>query len=62
MDSNLKKIIRNNNEFFIKGNQKYIPNNFEVEGDYSSAAFLDVLNYLDGNVINELNPLPENMI
>lgn len=50
------KIIRNNNEFFIKGNQKYIPNNFEVEGDYSSAAFLDVLNYLDGNVtINNLN-------
>lgn len=39
------------NQITIKGNQVYHPGNFEVEGDYSNAAFLDALNYLNGNVI-----------
>lgn len=28
-----------NNKYFIKGNQKYKPNDYTVEGDYSQAAF-----------------------
>lgn len=38
------------NKYYIKGNQQYIKNNYIVEGDYSNAAFLDVFNYLGGNV------------
>lgn len=38
---------------YIKGNQKYIPKSFSVEGDYSNAAFLDAFNYLGGNVCVE---------
>lgn len=34
----------------IKGNQKYKQGNYEVEGDYSNAAFLDVFNYIGGSV------------
>ncbi len=39
-----------NNRYYIKGNQSYLPNNYIVEGDYSNAAFLEVFNYLGGNV------------
>lgn len=35
---------------FIQGNQKYISCDTSVEGDYSNAAFLDVFNYMGGNV------------
>ncbi len=38
------------NNYYINGNQSYLPNNYIVEGDYSNAAFLDVFNYLGGNV------------
>lgn len=38
------------NKYYIKGNQQYIKNNYIVEGDYSNAAFLEVFNYLGGNV------------
>lgn len=37
-------------KIFIQGNQKYVANNVTVEGDYSNAAFLDALNYLDNKV------------
>lgn len=39
-----------NNKYYIKGNQRYIKSNYLVEGDYSNAAFLEVFNYLGGNV------------
>lgn len=42
----------------IKGNQTYYPINYEVEGDYSNAAFLDAFNYFSGKVV--LNGLTEN--
>ncbi len=35
---------------YIKGNQKYEPQSFNVEGDYSNAAFLDAFNLLGGEV------------
>ena len=44
------KIIRNENEFIINGNQKYMPQNLVVEGDASNSAFLDAFNLLDGDV------------
>ena len=45
------------NKFGVYGNQKYSGGIFTVEGDYSNAAFLDSLNFLNGNiVINGLNP------
>lgn len=34
----------------IKGNQIYCGKKFTVEGDYSNAAFLDIFNYLGGEV------------
>ena len=46
-----------NNQIFIKGNQKYVSKNYEVESDYSNAAFLDSFNYFGSNVqIEGLNP------
>lgn len=51
------EIIENENEYFIKGSQKYKPCNLTVEGDYSQAAFFFVANYLGGKInINNLNP------
>lgn len=41
---------KDDNTLFIKGNQKYIPQETTVEGDYSNAVFFDAFNYLDGNV------------
>lgn len=51
------EVNRVNNNFNIRGNQEFETRNYIVEGDYSNAAFLDVYNYLGGNVlINGLNP------
>lgn len=41
---------RDNNEYFIKGNQKYIPTDAEVEGDFSNAAFLDAFGVLGTDI------------
>lgn len=42
---------------YIKGNQKYLPSNVCVEGDYSGAAFLDALNLFGSDVkVQGLNP------
>lgn len=38
------------NTLFIKKNQKYLPQDVFVEGDYSGAAFIDALNIFDGDV------------
>ena len=44
------------NSIYIPGNQKYIANDYFVEGDYSNAAFLDAFNYFGGNIkIENLN-------
>ena len=45
------------NTICIEGNQKYVPCNYTVEGDYSQAAFLAVLGALCGGVtVNGLRP------
>ena len=44
------EISREQNSFFVKGNQKYQPQNVTVEGDMSNAAFLDAFNVLGGDV------------
>ena len=44
------EIQREENAFFIKGNQKYSSINAHVEGDYSNSAFLDAFNILGGDV------------
>ena len=44
------EILRENNELYIKGNQKYLPKNLTVEGDASNGAFLDAFNILGGDV------------
>ncbi len=50
------KIERKENEFFIKGNQKFIsPKKFFVEGDYSSSAFFIGSNFLGDKI--EVNGL-----
>ena len=54
------EIVNIDNRYIIKGSQEYQVSNFIVEGDYSNAAFLDALNYLDGSV--ELFGLKENSI
>ncbi len=43
----------NENKFFIKGNQKYLPQELSVEGDWSNAAFLDAFNLIGGKVTVE---------
>ncbi len=43
-------IERNENELYIKGNQKYRPRNVVVEGDASNSAFLEAFNVLGGDV------------
>ena len=47
-------------KIFIQGNQKYVANNAIVEGDYSNAAFLDALNYLD-NKVNVLGLIEDSL-
>ncbi len=44
------KIKKQGRIYKICGNQKYLPSNVMVEGDYSNAAFLDGFNLLGGNV------------
>ncbi len=41
------------NSFYIKGNQKYSPQNLSVEGDWSNSAFLDAFNLNGGEVTVE---------
>lgn len=41
------------NKFIIKGNQKYMPQNYYVEGDYSQAAFWMVAGLLSDKVITK---------
>lgn len=53
----IKIIQKDENTYFIKGNQTYKSTDVKVEGDYSNAAFLEALN-LFGNevVVTGLNP------
>ena len=44
-------IEKNENGFFIKGNQKYKSRSLTTEGDWSNAAFLDAFNLANGNVL-----------
>ncbi len=47
---------KSNEEYFIKGNQKFASSDVFCEGDWSNAAFLDAFNLLGGSVkINGLN-------
>ena len=51
------KVTRENNIFYINGNQKYTPANVNIEGDASNAAFFEALNLIDGKVtVAGLNP------
>ncbi len=51
------EIKRENNTFYVKGNQEYKGTNICVEGDMSNGAFLDAFNILGGNVsVIGLNP------
>ena len=47
------EIKRENNTFFIKGNQSYVPTDAVVEADASNAAFLDAFNYIGGKTCVE---------
>jgi 3-phosphoshikimate 1-carboxyvinyltransferase len=44
------EISENKNSYYIKGNQKYKPQNMSVEGDFSNSAFLHAFNLLGGDV------------
>ena len=44
------KISENKNSYYIKGNQKYRPQDMRVEGDFSNSAFLHAFNLLGGDV------------
>ena len=48
------------NEFYIKGSQKYKAGHFIVEGDCSNAAFLDAFNYLGAEL--EVEGITENTL
>ena len=51
------KVTRENNIFYINGNQKYTPANVKIEGDASNVAFFEALNLVGGNVeVTGLNP------
>ena len=43
-------ITKTDKGFYIKGDQKYTPQNLTVEGDWSNAAFLDAFNLAGGMV------------
>ncbi len=45
------KIRREDNRYYIAGNQGYVARDGFVEGDYSNAAFLDAMNLIGGDVI-----------
>lgn len=55
---NIKK--ENDNSYYIKGNQKYLPQKLTVEGDYSNGAFLDAFNLIGGEL--EVEGLAEESI
>ncbi len=45
------------NVFFIPGSQRYVPQSYSVEGDYSNAAFLEAFSLLSGQVqVDGLSP------
>lgn len=44
-------IAEENNKYIIKGNQSYAPYDYEVEGDYSQAAFWMVAGALSGEIL-----------
>lgn len=44
-------VIESENGYYIRGNQKYSPIDYTVEGDYSQGAFFYVANALGSNVI-----------
>ena len=44
------EITRKGNNYYIKGNQKYAPTAFRIEGDASNAAFFESLNLIGGNI------------
>ena len=44
---------KSESSFYIKGNQKYLPQTLSVECDWSNAAFLDAFNLSGGNVAVE---------
>lgn len=46
--------------FKIPGSQKYIANDYSIEGDYSNAAFIDAFNYFGNEII--LDGLNENSL
>jgi 3-phosphoshikimate 1-carboxyvinyltransferase len=51
------KVKREDNIFYIKGNQKYAPADVRIEGDASNAAFFEALNLLGSSVsVAGLNP------
>ena len=52
------EIVNIDNRYIVKGSQHFLQTDCFVEGDYSNAAFLDALNYLDGCV--NLTNLKEN--
>ncbi|GHU53103.1 3-phosphoshikimate 1-carboxyvinyltransferase [Clostridia bacterium] len=53
-------IIEKDNTYIIKGNQKYIYSDIEIEADYSQAAFFLVANFLGSNI--KIDNLPQKSI
>lgn len=48
---------RDYKEFYVKGNQKYMPCDYTIEGDYSQSAFFLVANALGANItLHAMNP------
>ena len=59
IETNIYEHLDDNEKIFFKinGNQKYIANDYSIEGDYSNAAFIDAFNYFDNEItLNGLNP------
>ncbi|MBO5702064.1 MAG: 3-phosphoshikimate 1-carboxyvinyltransferase [Clostridia bacterium] len=51
------KVKKENNIFYIKGGQNYLPANVAIEGDASNAAFFEAVNFIGGDVkVLGLNP------
>ena len=44
------KIQKENNTFYIKGGQNYLPTDIKIEGDASNAAFFEAANIIGGNI------------
>lgn len=54
------EIEERENEYFIKGNQRYLPFDLNIEGDFSQAAFFYVANAFGSNV--DLHNLNKNSV